>query len=327
VSLGLQWIVRRRYLASQSRLGSLRRGGAFLAVVGVVVAVVPPVALGEAGVPTAALILSWTGAMIVALRGWALPTGAVLAVVALRLGGDPPALVALAGLGIASAIVTGLAVATAPRAAEEPASWGRAAASGLLGAGLGLVLVSDPGIGWGIRGTLPVLAFLPSFAGGLWASIHLRSIWEAVPDAARATPLGEPERRPLWNPTTMVLAGAAGRLFVAVVALSGFVAVGAAAQGASVGLALGTLAGFAVVVLASLVAGLLDSCNEAAWAMVAVLLADLVVLVADAASLGEARAGVALVLGGATVLVVAAPRVVDLIRRPGRRLATSLLIP
>ena len=327
VSLGLQWIVRRRYLASQSRLGSLRRGGAFLAATGLAVAVVPPVALGEAGVPAAALILSWTGAMIVALRGWALPSGVVLAGAAFGLGGDPPALVTLAGLGVASATVTGLAVATAPRSAEEPAPWGRSAASGLLGAGLGFVLVSDPGIGWGIEGTLPVLAFLPSFTGGLWASIHLRSIWEAVPDTARATPIGELERRPLWNPTSAVLAGAAGRLFVAVAALSGLVAAGAAEQGASIGVALGTLGGFTVVVLASLVAGLLDSCNEAAWAIVAVLLADLAVAVADLASIGASRAGVALVLGGATVLAVAAPRVVDLIRHPGRRLATSLLIP
>jgi hypothetical protein len=327
ISLGLQWIVRRRYLAGQSRLGSLRRGGAFLAFAGAAVATVPPIALGDAGVPAAALILSWTGAMIVALRGWALPSGIALAAIAVGVGGDLPAPAALAGLGIASLVLTGLAVATAPSPAEEPAPWGRAAASGLVGAGLGLVLVSDPGIGWGVRGALPVLAFLPSFTGGLWASIHLRSIWEAVPRSARATPLGEDERRPLWNPTTAVLAGAAGRLFLAVVALSGVVAVAAAAQGASLGVALGTLVGFAVVVLASLAAGLLDSCNETWTAVVAVFVADAVVLAADVVSMGEAHAGVTLVLGGSIVLAVAGPRVLELVRRPGRRLATSLLIP
>jgi hypothetical protein len=178
-----------------------------------------------------------------------------------------------------------------------------------------------------VRGALPVLAFLPSFTGGLWASIHLRSIWEAVPRSARATPLGEDERRPLWNPTTAVLAGAAGRLFLAVVALSGVVAVAAAAQGASLGVALGTLVGFAVVVLASLAAGLLDSCNETWTAVVAVFVADAVVLAADVVSMGEAHAGVTLVLGGSIVLAVAGPRVLELVRRPGRRLATSLLIP
>lgn len=326
-SIGLQWVLRRRYLAGQSRLGSLRRGGAFLATALIVVVALPPLMLGTGGVLAGALILSWTGAMIVALRGWALPAGAVLLGAAAWLGGDPPALATLGCLGVASAVVTGIAVATSAASDEEPAPWGRAIASGLVGAGLGVVLISDPGVGWGLQGSLPVLAFLPSFTGGLWGSIHLRSIWEAVPRAARATPLGAAERRPLRNPTTSVLTGAAARLAGTVLALSAVVLVTASVQGVLPGSAAGTLVGFAVVILASLVAGLLDSCNDTAWAIASVLAADLVVLVMASVPALSEHAGVTLIIGGSVALAVATPRVLELVRRPGRRLATSLLIP
>ncbi len=327
VSLCLQWVIRRRYLSGSARLGSLRRGGTFLVATTAAVAVVPWLVLGDGGALASMLIVTWVGAMLIALRGWALSFALALlsAAVAVRL--EVPALLALGALAVATAIVTAVAIATSARSADRPSPWGPAIASGIIGLGIGLILVSDPGVGWGIRGPLPVLAFLPSFIGGLWASLHLRSIWQAVPSAARATPLASAERRPLWDETTRVLAGAVARLVGAVVVLSAAVIVVAVAQGAELSTVVGTIVGFSVVVLAGLIAGLLDACNETGRALMAVLVGDVAVVLARSIPGVAGRPGATLLIGGTTVVLASLPYLVELVRRPGRRLATALLIP
>jgi hypothetical protein len=327
LSLCLQWVIRRRYLSGGSQLGSLRRGGVFLVTTTAAVAIVPGLILGAGGVLASMLVVTWVGAMLIALRGWALAFALALLSVAVAVRLELPALVSLGGLAIATAIVTVVAIVTSPETADRPSPWIPSIESGVIGLGIGLILVSDPGVGWGIRGSLPVLAFLPSFTGGLWASLYLRSIWRAVPAAASSTPLGTPERPPLWDDPTKVLAGALVRLFGAVALLSWVVVVAAVAQGAELTTVLNTIVGFAVVVLAGLIAGLLDACNETGRALLAVVTGDIAVLLARSIPGIAARPGATLIIGGAAVVLVSLPFLVELVRRPGRRLATALLIP
>jgi hypothetical protein len=326
MALSLQWILRRRYLAGE-RVGALRMGVGFAACVVAGIAIGLPALLGVAGALAAMLVVVWVGAVIVALRGWALQFGTVLAITAWFLGGDVPPLAAFGVLAAATLVVCVLAVVSSPEEVGAPVPWRRALPAGLAGAGFGLILVSDPGVRWGVGGALPVLAYLPALIGGLWASFHLRSIWEALPEAARQTGIGEQERRPIDGPPAVVLAGAAARLAVIAVPLSVLVVVWVRRDGGNAADATGILAGFAAVAFASLVVGLIDSCNLPTWTLASVaggLAGALLVRSIPDASIPP---GGTLLIGGAFVVLVAAAPVVQMIRRPGRRLATSVFIP
>jgi hypothetical protein len=327
ISLSVQWVLRRRFLTGRVRLGTLRRGGRFLLGTVAAAAVGLPVALGIGGVMAAMLVVVWVGATIVALRGWALPFGGALVVSAYLLGSNVPALGVLGALAGATLVVSALAIATSPVDRGSPAPWSRAIPAGLVGAGFGLILVSDRGVGWGVEGALPVLAYLPSFVGGLWASIHLRAIWQAVPRAARKTTLGQDERGDVGGPPAAVLAGAALRLVAVVVPLSALIVVYVALGGGRTAEAVGILTGFAAVGAASLVVALLESCNQRAWTLVTVATGCLAALAARAIPEAAVVSGTALMVGGAVVLLLAAGPIAGLIRRPGRTLATSLFIP
>jgi hypothetical protein len=94
---------------------------------------------------------------------------------------------------------------------------------------------------------------------------------------------------------------------------------GASARGA------GILAGFALVALASMLVGLLESLGRGRQALLAVACgaaAEAIVALADA----HPFPGTGLVAGGATVALLVAPAVVVLLRRPATTLATALWI-
>jgi hypothetical protein len=326
MALSLQWLLRRRYLANE-RLGALRMGAGFAACVVAGIAIALPALLGVAGALAAMLVVVWVGAMIVAQRGWALQFGTVLALTAWFLGGDVAPLLAFGILALATLVVCVLAVASSPEEVGAPVPWRRAIPAGLAGAGFGLILVSDPGVRWGIGGALPVLAYLPALVGGLWASFHLRSIWEALPEAARQTAIGEEERRPIVGPPAAVLAGAAARLGVIAAPLSALVVLVVDRDGGNVADAAGILVGFAAVALASLVVGLIDSCNLPTWTLASVASGLAIALAVRALPPDPIPPGGTLFIGGIVIVVVAAAPVMQMIRTPGRRLATSVFIP
>jgi hypothetical protein len=86
------------------------------------------------------------------------------------------------------------------------------------------------------------------------------------------------------------------------------------------------LAGFALLALASMLVGLLESMGRGRWALVAVGCAA----AAEAAirvSGTDPFPGTGLVVAGAVGTVLVLPAVVDLLRRPASTLATALWIP
>jgi hypothetical protein len=86
------------------------------------------------------------------------------------------------------------------------------------------------------------------------------------------------------------------------------------------------MVGFALVALASMAVGLLESLGRGRWALVAVACgASAEAFVA----IGDVRpfSGVGLVVGGGVIVGLALPVVGALLRRPASTLATALWIP
>jgi hypothetical protein len=90
--------------------------------------------------------------------------------------------------------------------------------------------------------------------------------------------------------------------------------------------AAGVMVGFALVALASMAVGLLESLGRGRWALMAVACgatAEALVAISDMHPFG----GVGLVVGGGVTALLALPVVVALLRRPASTLATALWIP
>jgi hypothetical protein len=324
LTLALQWALMTRHLGRPSGLtGLVARRGA-LVLTAVVLVTVPAALLGAAGALAGLLTVTWTGGSILIRRGWAAGYCAVVAaaVPAMLLGA--PALdvvAAVAAITIAGAS-WGLTTAGAWSAAI-PGRWSRTLASGLIGAGIGVVLVGDPSVSW-TGGAAPALALLPSAAGALWAGQHLWKLADAFPRALAGVPACETPASPAprWPaPLTTLLA--------AVWRLGALTAVGSAAllaltpwlgSGASVGV----LAGFGAVALATLLVGLLVSLGRpsiAAAGVAGAVAAELVARMGDAPF-----AGAALLAAGTLAVLVLLPAALALLARPARTLATTLWI-
>ena len=190
--------------------------------------------------------------------------------------------------------------------------------------GLGIVLVLDRSVSW-TAGAVPALALVPSTVAALLAGHHLRRLEWAIPRALLGVAATGAEAGRLGRAPTRVLLGALLRLLVLSAALSAVLLwlspwLGASARAA------GVMVGFALVALASMVVGLLESLGRGRWALVAVACgaaAEALVAISDA----RPFAGVGLVVGGGVIAVLALPVVVALLRRPASTLATALWIP
>jgi hypothetical protein len=213
------------------------------------------------------------------------------------------------------------------RASVGRRSLGRAepvAVAGAIGIGLGAMLVLDRTVSW-TEGAVPALALVPSTVAALLAGHHLRHLELAIPTALSGVAAGVTRRRGLGRGPTRVLLGALGLLLALSAALSAPLLwlspwLGQSARGA------GVLVGFAVVALASMLVGLLETLGGGRWALLAVVAGA----VAEAiVALGDARpfAGAGLVAGGLVVTLLVLPAVVALLRRPATTLATALWIP
>jgi hypothetical protein len=125
----------------------------------------------------------------------------------------------------------------------------------------------------------------------------------------------------------VVLAGATFRLAAVVLPLSALLVGWTVRVGGQADAAIGILTGFAIVALASVLVGILDACNETTWALAAVGLGCIGALAARTLPDATLPAGGTLVIGGAIAVAAATPPIVQMIRRPGRKLATTLFIP
>ncbi|MBA2517722.1 MAG: hypothetical protein H0V22_10495 [Solirubrobacterales bacterium] len=101
----------------------------------------------------------------------------------------------------------------------------RAAAAGLMGAGIGGLLVIDTTIGWGTPGSLAAITLIPSTIGGFWGGVHLWRFHEKLPLALTGVPVEEGDRLRFRGPAMETFTGALARLVGVTAVLSAAVLV------------------------------------------------------------------------------------------------------
>jgi hypothetical protein len=241
------------------------------------------------------------------------------AVPAIVAGAPAPEVVAAVASITALATVAALTTAARSRAAS-PGRWSRTVGAALTGAGIGVLLVADPSIGW-TTSAAPALALLPSAAGALWAGQHLWKLSDAFPRALSGVPACEDVQSP---PTPIgTLIAAIGRLTAVTAAGSAALLVLTTWLGSGPN-SVGVLAGFGAVALASLLVGLLESLGRPSFAAAGIaagVAAELLVRLA-----GTPFTGAALLAGGTVAVLVQLPAAFALLSRPARTLATTLWI-
>jgi hypothetical protein len=325
LTLALQRALGTRFLDRPQGIAELARHRLLLLAGTAAVLVVPALVLGTGGMLAGLLTVTWTGGTVLIRRRWpALYVAVILGATAAMLAGAPAGtVVALAAAATLAAVV--LALRGTARVARR--SLGRAepvAVAGAIGVGLGAMLVLDRTVSW-TEGAVPALALVPSALAALLAGHHLRHLELAIPMALSGVAVGARPRRGLGQGPTRVMLAAVGLLLVLSAVLSAPLLwlsplLGESARGA------GVLTGFAVIALASMLVGLLETLGRGRWALPAVICGATVEAVV---ALGDLRpfAGAGLVAGGLVVTLLVLPAVAVLLRRPATTLATALWIP
>ncbi|HET6449555.1 MAG TPA: hypothetical protein VFG31_10645 [Conexibacter sp.] len=323
VTLALQWTLRSRYLG---RAGGVRqlaeaRLAVLLATIGLGGALV---LIPRAGPLVALFVLIWVGGAVMARRGWGLVYAALVAGEGVALGARAPAHLSLALLaGIVTAACV-LAVVTSHGPVEQgPGRLSRALAAGAIGALLGVLLVGDDSLGWGVHGAFPGLALAPSVIGSLWGGYHLWQFHAAVPRGLRGMPLALASESISGGPAARILIGALTRLVGISVALSLLVLAGARwTNGAD---AAGLFVAFGSAALVCLFVSLHESLGYVRWAFL-VALGSVAVELALNRWVIAPPPGLALSAAGAVGTLLALAPLVRQLRSPGRMLATALWI-
>jgi hypothetical protein len=328
LTLALQWSLGSRFLDRPHGVAQLAHQRWALLLVAAAVLAAPALALGRAGTLAGLLTVTWTGGTILLRRGWpAIYVATILlATVAMVAGVEAMAVVIATAAATVLAVIAALwPVAASGSGRGSLGRWERTAVAGAIGVGLGLMLVLDRTVSW-TDGALPALALLPSAVGGLLGGYHLRHLEQEIPGALSGVPASAAHAGGGlgWAPVRVLLEALArfallcGALSAALLWLTPWL--GESARGA------GVLAGFALLALASMLVGLLESMGRGRWALVAVAAAA----TAEAAirvTGTDPFPGTGLVVAGAVGAVLVLPAVVDLLRRPASTLATALWIP
>jgi hypothetical protein len=330
LTLALQRVLGSRVLDRPQGIAQLALHRGQLLAAAAAVLLIPALLLGAGGTLAGLLTLSWTGGTILIRRHWPAVYVAIvlLATAAMAAGAQALDVVALAAAATVVAVALALMASVTGRSGPPTRrSLGRGepvVVAGAIGVGLGVVLVLDRSVSW-TEGALPALALVPSTLAALLAGHHLRSLEWAIPSALSGVAATGAEAGRLGRAPTRILLGALLWLLALSAALSAALLwlspwLGASARAG------GVMVGFALVALASMVVGLLESLGRGRWALMAVAcgaVAEATVVLSDL----QPFAGVGLVVGGGVAVVLALPAVAVLLRHPASTLATALWIP
>lgn len=322
VALSLEWMMLARYGDANSGL-TFNASGAVLGIASLLLVATALSFLGPGGRIASALVITWVcGAALVKVGH--MPTYlAVLALSAglLYLGTSVEPVIWCAAL-LSLVIVSVTLLSSTSENIHEVVAF-RVFGWGLIGAGLGLMLVTDNSIGWGFHGGAPALALIPSAVGSLWGAFYLSRVFWCTPHALTGVSYVRSDRVDIGGTTMRILGGAIIRALSAAIGLSVIcVFLGRWTSGTN---ALTLFAAFAAFGLASMFVTLLVSIRRAqlAGGIVGVGLL-LEVLLRHWTT--DSAPGVLLFIASITVATLASARIVFLFSRPGRALATGLWI-
>jgi hypothetical protein len=325
LTLALQRLLGSRFLDRSHGIAQLALHRALLLAVAAAVLLIPALLLGAGGTLAGLLTISWTGGTILIRRRWPAVYVAIVLLATAAMVAGAAALTVVAVAAAATTVAVALALRSPAPAARRSLGRGEpVAVAGAIGVGLGVLLVLDRSVSW-TDGALPALALVPSTVAALLAGNHLRRLEATIPQALSGVAATGAEAGRLGRAPTRVLLGAlvwllglSAALSAALLWLSPWLGESARAGGVMVG--------FALIALASMAVGLLESLGRGRWALCAVACgAAAEALVAAFAS--DPFPGAGLVAGGAVVVVLVLPVVATLLRRPASTLATALWIP
>ena len=209
IAIALQWMLRSRYLSRRHGLSSLARDGWACCALLLLLIELPLALIPSWGPMAAILVPVWVGGTVLTRRGWGLIYAAVLVAATIALGNGLPAYVVLGTLTAVTVVLCLAAVATRRRATDErPGTVRRALSAALLGAGIGVLLVADPSLGWGVHGIHPAIALLPSVVGSIWGGYYMWNFYDEIPRGLRGVPLDSASRAALSDPAMSIFIGA-----------------------------------------------------------------------------------------------------------------------
>jgi hypothetical protein len=324
IAVALQWGLRSRYLSRRDGLSCLAHDGVVFCALAIVLIELPLVLIGKWGPVAAMLVPVWVGGTVLTRRGWGLIYASVLVLGTIALARHESPYVVPGALAAITLFMCLAAVLTRRQPTDDrPGSARRALLAALLGGCVGVLLVADPSLGWGVHGLHPAVALLPSVIGSFWGGYYLWNFYDAIPQRLRGVPLNSASRAALSDPAMSIFVGAVLRLLGATIVLSAIViACGGWTHGTD---ALSVFVAFGCVGLVSLLIGLLES-----FAL------QRAALIAAAAALGAEVSwhymvhsqipGAALALGAAVGVLLTLPPLIARLARSGRVLATTLWI-
>ncbi len=324
VAVAIQWGLRSRYLGRPHGLACLARDGlGFWAVL--LVLIDAPLLFEPRWGPVAAMLIPiWVGGAVLTRRGWGLiyATVLVIATVALSEGLEPyEVLGALTALALAMCVAA--VYSRRRRTDARPGTAGRATMAGLIGGLMGVLLVADPSLGWGVHGAHPALALVPSVIGSYWGGYYLWNFYDAVPRGLRGVSLKRAGGVGFSDPAMAIFVGGLVRLVGATIVLSALVIAFGDRSGGTDDVSV--FIAFGCVGTVSMLIGLLESFSLQWAALFAATAALGVELLFVSLSITHAP-GVALAAGAAVGVVAALPALVVRLVRSGRVLATTLWI-
>ncbi len=324
VAVAMQWGLRSRYLGRPKGMACLARDGLGFWALLLVVIDAPLLLISGWGPVAAMLIPIWVGGAILTRRGWGPIYAAVLVIGTVALSDKLDPHVMLGSLTAITLLMCYVAVRSRRQRTDAQAgSVRRAITASLIGGLVGVLLVGDPSLGWGVHGTYPAVALIPSVIGSYWGGYYLWNFYDAVPRGLRGASLKRAGGVALSDPAMSIFVGAIARLVAATVVLSVVVVViGSLSGGTDVP---SVFVAFGCVGLMSMLVGMLESFSLQSAALIvtsAAVIAELTwpVLVPSYAP------GVALAVGASVGVVLSLPPLVVRLAYSGRVLATTLWI-
>lgn len=325
IAVAMQWGLRSRYLGRPQGLACLARDGLAAWAAILVVVDIPLVFMSRWGPVAAMLVPIWVGGAILTRRGWGPVYAAVLVVGTIALTRNlPPDAV----LGVLTGITLAMChAAVASRRGQRTdvraGTVSRAVMAALIGAVLGVVLVADPSLGWGVHGAHPAVALVPSVIGSYWGGYYLWNFYEAVPRGLRGVSLKLAGGVTLSDPAMSIFIGAVGRLVLATAALSALViALSPLLNGTD---AVTVFVAFGGVGTMSMLIGMLEAFSLQ-FAALAAAAAGLAAEIAWTTFAPWRASGTALAVGAGVAVLVTLPPLLVRLAHSGRVLATTLWI-
>lgn len=323
IAVAIQWGLRSRYLSRDAGLALLAGdGAAWLLTAGALA--VPLVLIPHWGPLAAMLAAIWVSGSVMSRRGWGLAYALALIVTALALDRHAAPMRALLALTAFTLVLALASVLTRRERTDERAGTvPRAILAALLGGCIGVLLVADGSLGWGVHGVHPAIALIPSIIGSYWGGYHMWSLHDEVPRGLSGMSLENARRRALSDPAMSIYVGAIKRVVSATIVLSGLVvAAGRWTQGTDRPT---VFIAFGVVALLSLQVGLLESFARQRAALIG-MIAALAVELTWHHVISHSPPGCALIAAGLVGLVLTLPPLLVLLSRSARVLATTLWI-